>query len=109
MAHVELGSKVIDCPERLRATLLHELCHVAAWVLPPHAAKPPHGPAFKRWAAASSAAYPDIPVTTCHSYNIHVPFQWQCENPGYASAAQMSVKSMCDLLNFAVAKLIIPR
>jgi predicted SprT family Zn-dependent metalloprotease len=82
LAHVELSSKVIDSTERLRATLLHELCHVAAWVLPPHVAKPPHGPAFKRWASAAAAAYPDIPVTTCHTYDIHMPFQWQCESAG---------------------------
>ncbi|BDA48577.1 probable HMG box-containing protein C19G7.04 at C-terminar half [Coccomyxa sp. Obi] len=86
-ARVELSSKVLDSKERLRATLLHELCHVAAWVLPPHAAKPPHGPAFKRWAAAAAAAHPDVPVTTCHSYDIHVPFQWQCENPECAPIA----------------------
>ena len=29
---MELSSKVVDCLERLRATLLHELCHVGAWV-----------------------------------------------------------------------------
>ena len=28
--------------ERLRRTLVHELCHVAAWLLD-HVAKPPHG------------------------------------------------------------------
>jgi len=37
---VELSAKVIDAPAKLRATLLHELCHVAAWLLPPHAARP---------------------------------------------------------------------
>lgn len=36
---VQLASKVIDTEAKLRATLLHELCHVATWVLPPHVAK----------------------------------------------------------------------
>ena len=85
---MELSSKVLDSRERLRATLLHELCHVASWVLPPHAAKPPHGPVFKRWATAAAAAHPDVPVTTCHSYEIHIPFQWQCENPECAPLSQ---------------------
>jgi hypothetical protein len=85
---VELSSKVLDSRERLRATLLHELCHVASWVLPPHAAKPPHGPVFKRWATAAAAKHPDVPVTTCHFYDIHVPFQWQCENPECAPLSQ---------------------
>ena len=38
-ASVQLASKVIDTEAKLRATLLHELCHVATWVLPPHVAK----------------------------------------------------------------------
>ena len=58
--------------------------HAPCRVLPPHQAKPPHGAAFKRWAAAAAAAMPDVPVTTCHSYDIHVPFRWQCTNAGCA-------------------------
>ena len=42
MARVELSSKVVDCPDRLRRTLAHELCHVAAWLID-HSSKPPHG------------------------------------------------------------------
>ena len=36
---MQLAAKVIDTEAKLRATLLHELCHVATWVLPPHVAK----------------------------------------------------------------------
>ena len=39
LACVQLATKVIDSEAKLRATLLHELCHVATWVLPPHVAK----------------------------------------------------------------------
>lgn len=38
-AIVQLATKVIDSEAKLRATLLHELCHVATWLLPPHVAK----------------------------------------------------------------------
>ena len=38
------------------------------------------GPDFKRWAMAASRAHPDLPVTTCHQYDIHVPFHYQCLN-----------------------------
>ena len=41
LASVQLATKVIDSEAKLRATLLHELCHVATWVLPPHVAKVP--------------------------------------------------------------------
>jgi SprT-like family len=42
IARVELSVKVVDRLERLEATLAHELCHAACWVLN-HTAKPPHG------------------------------------------------------------------
>ena len=29
----------------------------------------------------ASKAYPDLLVTTCHQYEIHVPFHYQCLNP----------------------------
>ena len=49
-ARVELSCKVVDSPQKLRNTLLHELCHVATWVIN-HVSKPPHGTHFKYWAA----------------------------------------------------------
>ena len=82
LARVELSTKVIDSDARLETTLLHELCHVAAWVVD-GAARPPHGPAFQKWAAASAAALPGAPrVTTCHSYAVHAPFEWRCVGGG---------------------------
>ena len=82
LARVELSTKVIDSDARLETTLLHELCHVAAWVVD-GAARPPHGPAFQKWAAAAAAALPGAPrVTTCHSYAVHAPFEWRCVGGG---------------------------
>lgn len=54
-------------------------CDQATWLID-HVGKPPHGPAFKVWAAKAMAAFPDLEVTTCHHYQIHAPFQWQCLN-----------------------------
>jgi len=68
----------VDAGGRLAATLLHEMCHVAAWLLD-GVARPPHGPVFKAHAARASAALPGIPpVTTCHAYRIHAPHAWAC-------------------------------
>lgn len=39
---IDLATKVTDTEEKLRHTLSHELCHIAAWVLS-HEIKPPHG------------------------------------------------------------------
>lgn len=48
-ARIELSTKVVDSVDRLQRTLLHELCHAAAWLID-HVAKPPHGTHFKYWA-----------------------------------------------------------
>lgn len=47
-AKVELSIKVIDCHEKLKCTLAHELCHIAAWAIEGEM-KPAHGPAFRGW------------------------------------------------------------
>lgn len=39
---IDLAIKVTDTEEKLRHTLAHELCHIAAWVLSGEL-KPPHG------------------------------------------------------------------
>lgn len=80
-ARVELSTKVLDSPEKLQRTLCHELCHVATWLLD-HVAKPPHGPHFKAWAAAAMRVHPHLDITTCHQYDIHFAWRWQCSNPG---------------------------
>ena len=30
---IELSSKVLDSSDRLRDTLIHEMCHAAAWIV----------------------------------------------------------------------------
>ena len=32
-AHIELSPKVVDCLERLKETLAHELCHAATFII----------------------------------------------------------------------------
>ena len=79
-ARVELSTKVIDSADKLQRTLCHELCHVATWLLD-HVGKPPHGPHFKAWAAAAMEVHPHLDITTCHQYDIHFAWRWQCTNP----------------------------
>ncbi|KAK9815879.1 hypothetical protein WJX72_011199 [[Myrmecia] bisecta] len=92
-ARVELSIKVLDSSDKLERTLCHELCHVAAWLLD-HSAKPPHGAVFKRWAAAAMRAHPHLRITTCHNYEIHAPFQWQCTRPTCARVYKRHSKSI---------------
>ena len=48
-ASMKLSVKVLDSDARLQNTLLHEMCHAAAWLLDGQK-KPPHGPSFWKWA-----------------------------------------------------------
>ncbi len=46
---IELSTKCLTDETRLRSTLLHEMCHAAAWTID-GVSKPPHGKCFQKWA-----------------------------------------------------------
>ncbi|GAA5979850.1 hypothetical protein JCM11641_002717 [Rhodosporidiobolus odoratus] len=77
LASIELATKVTDTEEKLKHTLSHELCHLAAWAIEGEM-KPPHGRAFKLWAARIMQLRPDISITTTHSYEIVYKYRWKC-------------------------------
>ena len=81
LARIELSVKVLDTPAKLASTLLHEMCHAAAWAVD-HVSKPPHGAVFRRWADRASRAYPNRAVTTCHSYEISYKHVYACVGEG---------------------------
>ncbi|KAJ1309617.1 hypothetical protein OPQ81_006387 [Rhizoctonia solani] len=76
---IELSTKVVDCEERVRNTLSHEMCHLGAWIFDSEM-KPPHGPAFKRWSNRIMETRPDITISTCHSYEITYKYEWKCSS-----------------------------
>lgn len=78
VASIDLSTKVIDDIDRLRSTLLHELCHAAAWVIDANV-KPPHGKVFKKWSAIAMRRT-NVEVTTTHNYSISYRFAWACTN-----------------------------
>eukprot|EP01062_Namystynia_karyoxenos_P066929 TRINITY_DN60845_c0_g1_i1.p1 TRINITY_DN60845_c0_g1~~TRINITY_DN60845_c0_g1_i1.p1 ORF type:complete len:554 (+),score=118.59 TRINITY_DN60845_c0_g1_i1:85-1746(+) len=80
-ALIELSCKVLDSEERLRATLLHEMCHAAAWIID-GVSKPPHGAAFCRWARQAMAAT-GMRITVCHNYQVHRPIVYRCVECGH--------------------------
>ncbi|XP_792984.3 acidic repeat-containing protein [Strongylocentrotus purpuratus] len=80
-ARIELSVKVCDTAERLRDTLVHELCHAAAWLI--HGVSDGHGKYWKYWAAKSNLAHPEIPVIKrCHTYEITTKFKYKCVQCG---------------------------
>ena len=76
IASIELATKILDCESRLASTLLHEMCHAAAWIID-GVSKPPHGSAFKKWASLGHSKV-GIIVTTTHDYRITYKYQWNC-------------------------------
>ena len=80
VSHVELSTKVVDTIERLRDTLIHELCHAATWIFE---GKRGHGVAWKYWAKKANKIHPELSkITTCHTYDIETKYKYQCEGCG---------------------------
>ncbi|XP_061092077.1 germ cell nuclear acidic protein [Conger conger] len=76
-ARIELSEKVCDSADRLRDTLVHEMCHAATWLI--NGVRDGHGSFWKLYARKSTLAHPELPmVTRCHSYDINYKFQYQC-------------------------------
>ncbi|KAJ8091326.1 hypothetical protein AAF712_013577 [Marasmius tenuissimus] len=77
LSQIELAPKILDCEERIRKTLAHEMCHLACWIINGNLQEN-HGPLFKSWASKVTRAKPDITISTTHDYDINHPFRWQC-------------------------------
>ncbi|KAL2077824.1 hypothetical protein ACEWY4_027328 [Coilia grayii] len=76
-ARIRLSVKVCDSADRLRDTLVHEMCHAAPWLV--HGVRDGHGPIWKMFARKAMLAHPELPmVSRCHSYDIKYKFQYQC-------------------------------
>ncbi|CAL8263486.1 unnamed protein product [Lota lota] len=74
---IELSEKVCDSADRLRDTLVHEMCHAATWLI--NGVRDGHGSFWKLYARKATLAHPELPmVTRCHSYDIKYKFQYQC-------------------------------
>uniref|UniRef100_W5NCA1 Germ cell nuclear acidic peptidase n=1 Tax=Lepisosteus oculatus TaxID=7918 RepID=W5NCA1_LEPOC len=76
-ARIELSEKVCDSAERLRDTLVHEMCHAATWMI--NGVRDGHGQFWKMYARKATVVHPELPVVTrCHSYDINYKYQYQC-------------------------------
>ncbi|TFK40911.1 SprT-like family-domain-containing protein [Crucibulum laeve] len=75
---IELAAKILDCEERIRNTLSHEMCHLATWIIDADP-KETHGKLWKTWTAKVMLKRPEITISTRHDYDISYPYQWKCE------------------------------
>ncbi|TRY67449.1 hypothetical protein TCAL_03735 [Tigriopus californicus] len=79
---IELSSKVLDSSDRLRDTLIHEMCHAAAWIISGY--RDGHGPIWRDWANRSMREFPELPIINrCHNYAIRTKFTYRCVKCGY--------------------------
>jgi len=80
---IELSTKVIDSGDRLRDTLIHEMCHAASWIISSY--RDGHGPLWKIWAEKAMKKFPELPVIDrCHTYQIRTKYTYRCEKCGYS-------------------------
>ncbi|EDV95266.1 uncharacterized protein LOC6569447 [Drosophila grimshawi] len=92
---VELSSKVLTSADRLRCTLIHELCHAAAWVFDGACG---HGVVWKRWTGLANDKFPDLPpIRVCHDYDIEFKYTYKCDNCNAASYAHSRSRKVENL------------
>ncbi|XP_044285731.1 acidic repeat-containing protein isoform X2 [Varanus komodoensis] len=76
-AKIMLSEKVCDSADRLRDTMIHELCHAATWLI--HGLQDGHGRFWSFYAKKSSMIHPELPVVSrCHNYEIKYKFTYEC-------------------------------
>lgn len=75
MARIELSSKILDSEDKMRSTLVHEMCHVANWLI--DKTNCGHGERFHYWGKLAEKSV-GIPVTRCHTYQTFRPHQYSC-------------------------------
>lgn len=76
-ARIELSEKVCDSADRLRDTLIHEICHAATWLI--NGVRNGHGRFWRFYANKSAVVHPELPVVTrCHSYEIKYKYTYAC-------------------------------
>ena len=96
LASIELSIKVVDDEVRIINTLLHEMCHAAAWVIDGEK-KPPHGKRFWHWANKCERKIENANITTCHVYEIFKPFRYECTNIDCKTLYSRHAKNSIDI------------
>ncbi|XP_076176048.1 uncharacterized protein LOC143151112 [Ptiloglossa arizonensis] len=82
-SRIVLATKVLDTPDRLRDTLIHEMCHAAAWLI--NDVSDGHGPFWTGWANKAMKTFPELPpIRRCHDYKIKTKFTYKCVSCGYS-------------------------
>ncbi|RZB38782.1 acidic repeat-containing protein-like, partial [Asbolus verrucosus] len=80
---IVLSTKVLDSPDRLRDTLVHEMCHAVTWIV--NKISDGHGAFWKSWADRAIKTFPELPpIKRCHQYIINTKYTYRCTSCGYS-------------------------
>lgn len=83
ISRIEFSTKIIDRADRLRDTMIHELCHAACWVL--DGILDGHGSVWNDWATKAMNRFPELPkIRRCHNYDIVAKYIYRCTGCGYS-------------------------
>jgi SNF2 family DNA or RNA helicase len=93
---IKLSGKFLTTADRLKSTLIHEMCHAATHLIDDEIDEA-HGPVWFKWTKIAEATYPGIKITRCHSYDIEPEFQQKNQ---YACT-----NSSCDSVTGSMYKL----
>ncbi|XP_069362681.1 germ cell nuclear acidic-1 protein-like [Maniola hyperantus] len=81
---IKLSVKVVDAAQRLRDTLIHEMCHAATWLIDGEL-RAGHGPVWKKWASRALRKFPELgEISRCHDMEIHYKYSYKCTKCGYS-------------------------
>ncbi|CAH2099246.1 unnamed protein product [Euphydryas editha] len=84
VSSIKLSTKVLDAVQRLRDTLIHELCHAATWIIDGEL-RAGHGPLWKKWAEKALRKFPELgEISRCHNMEIHYKYSYKCTRCGYS-------------------------
>ncbi|XP_044578682.1 uncharacterized protein LOC123261206 isoform X1 [Cotesia glomerata] len=82
-SRIVLSTKILDEPNRLRDTLIHEMCHAATWLI--NEISDGHGIYWRSWASKALKVFPELPpITRCHDYKITTKYTYRCVDCGYS-------------------------
>ncbi|KAK9872254.1 hypothetical protein WA026_017055 [Henosepilachna vigintioctopunctata] len=83
ISKIVLSAKVLDSADRLRDTLIHEMCHAATWVV--DQISNGHGECWMAWTNKARQVFPELPpIKRCHNYQINTKYTYRCTGCGYS-------------------------
>lgn len=67
--------------ERVRDTLIHEMCHAAVWLI--NETQDGHGKYWQYWVKKAEITHRDLPpIRRCHTYDITTKYIYKCNKCG---------------------------